>query len=323
MWSSVLLLIPVAVAPANDDSRENVASTVQLERDETAGQLRVLLDGKEAVVYQYGQHNDMAHYFPLRSPSGKSMTVQQTDPYPHHRSFWFADRVQLEGHRAVSFYAALNSRKDKGDPNSPFVDRIRHVEFVKTEADKAQADVDARLVWEVDLGETPVLDESRQMHVTALGEGEYFLDITFTLTAAYGDVTFVSDWVHYAWPYLRMNKQFNVQEGGATITSSEGGVNQSQTNGKPARWMDYSCPAGGVTEGLAVFSHPDNGYPHKWLTRDYGTFGPRRIDAKSGNPFTLKEGESIRQRIGVLVHRGDVNAGNVAQRYRQYVDGKL
>lgn len=296
---------------------------IQLDHQDATGELRVMIDGQEAIVYQYGPKNDMAHYYPVRSPSGKPMTVQKTDPYPHHRSFWFADKVTLAGHRTVGFYSALYSKADKNDPNSPFTDRIRHVEFVKEEVRESTATVDAKLVWEMDLGKTPVLDELRRMRITALGQGEYFLDLTFTLTAAYGDVSFVSDWVHYAWPYIRMNRQFNVQDGGGTITSSEGGVNQKETNGKPARWMDYSCTVEGTTEGLAVFSHPSNGYPHKWLTRDYGTFGPRRVDAKSGKPFTLKKGEKLEQRIGVLVHRGDVVGGKVAERYQEYVSGDL
>ncbi len=299
------------------------APQIQLEQKDATGTLHVMIDDKEAIVYQYGPKNDMAHYYPVRSPSGKSMTVQQTDPYPHHRSFWFADKVNLAGHRSVGFYSALYSKVDKNDPDSPFKDRIRHVEFAKEEVDQSKATVDAKLVWEMDLGKTPVLDELRQMQVVALGNGEYFLDLTFTLTAAYGDVSFTSDWVHYAWPYIRINKQFNVQDGGGTITSSEGGVNQKQTNGKPAKWMDYSCAVESETEGMAVFSHPSNGYPHKWLTRDYGTFGPRRIDEKSGKPFTLKRGESLAQRIGVLVHRGDVSVGRVTERYQKYVAGEF
>jgi len=318
----VLLGFGIAALGSADD-RTDGASRVQFACDDAKGEFRVLIDGKEAIVYQYGDQNDMAHYYPVRSPSGKSMTVQKTDPYPHHRSFWFADRVSLEGQRQVSFYSALYSKKDKNDPDSPYADRIRHVEFVKEETNGSEATVDAQLVWEMDLGKTPVLDELRRMRVVALGEGEYFFDLTFTVTATYGNVTFTSDWVHYAWPYIRMNKQFNVQDGGGTITSSEGGVNQKETNGKPARWMDYSSTVDGETEGMAVFSHPDNGYPHKWLTRDYGTFGPRRTDEKSGKPFTLKKGESIEQRVGVLVHRGDVKAGKVAERYGQYVDGNL
>ncbi len=318
----VLLGLSIA-ASATADERTTEASQVQFARDDATGEFRVLIEGKEAIVYQYGPQNDMAHYYPVRSPSGKSMTVQKTDPYPHHRSFWFADKVALDGHGQVGFYSALYSKTDKNDPDSPYANRIRHVEFVKEETNGGEATVDARLLWEMDLGKTPVLDEFRRMRVVALSGNEYFFDLTFTVTAGYGNVTFTSDWVHYAWPYIRMNKQFNVQDGGGTITSSEDGVNQKETNGKPAAWMDYSSTVDGETEGMAVFSHPENGYPHKWLTRDYGTFGPRRIDEKSGKPFTLKKGESIEQRIGVLVHRGDVKTGKVAERYGQYVDGKL
>jgi hypothetical protein len=292
---------------------------VQFERDDDAGQLRVLIDGKEAITYRFAQDLDLVHYFPVRSPSGKSMTVQHPDPYPHHRSFWFADRVRVGGGRHVGFYNALYSQADKDDPKSPFRDRIRHVAFLPSPPD--QAILRAKLVWEMDLDQ-PVVDEIRTMRVVPLADGEYFLDITFTLTAARDDVTFTSDWVHYAWPYIRMSPAFSVQQGG-TITNSEGGTNQTGTNGKEAVWVDYSNTVDGQTEGLAVFSHPDNAQPHKWLTRDYGCFGPRRIDSKSGEPFTLKPGDSLSRRVGVLVHRGDVQSGTVAKRYQAYVDGDL
>ncbi|HUU21628.1 MAG TPA: DUF6807 family protein, partial [Phycisphaerae bacterium] len=280
---------------------------IDLVQDGAKGQLQVMIDGKEAFVYQHGQDQDLAHYYPVRSPSGKSMTVQKTEPFPHHRSFWFGDRVRLAGQkRDASFYAPLYSQVDKKDPKSPFRDRVRHLEFVPGKVTNDRAEIGMKLVWEMDLN-TPVIDEDRKMRVVALGDGQYFLDVTFTVTAAHGDVTFTSDWVHYAWPYIRMNKEFSVQ-GGGTIISSEGGKNQKETNGKPADWIDYYNTVEGKTEGLALCSHPDNPRPHKWLTRDYGCFGPRRIDAKSGTKFTLEKGESLVRRIGVLVHRGDSKA---------------
>jgi len=320
LFLSLVLLLVAAPGFAQQDA---TSSTVELADDKAAGQLHVTVDGQEALVYVYGAQHDMAHYFPVRSPSGKSMTVQQTEPYPHHRSFWFADKVKRDGQRDVTFYAALYSRLDKNDPNSPFNDRIRHVEFTRTHVDGGEAVVEDRLIWEMDQGKTPVLGESRKLRVVALGAGQYFLDLTFTVTAAFGDVTFTSDAVHYAWPYIRINDTFNVEKGGGTITSSTGGVNQAETNMKEARWVDYSCTVDGVTEGMAVFSHSDNRHPHKWLTRDYGTFGPRRADDRSGKPFTLKQGESLSQRVGVYVHRGDVQAADVAARYQQYLEGKL
>ena len=316
-----LLLIALPAAKpvlAEGPAQGSEAPPVTLDRNDDEGRLRVLIDGKEALVYLYGKDRDLVHYYPVRSPSGKSMTVQQTEPYPHHRSFWFGDLVQLAGQRKASFYSPLYSGKDR---KPPFKDHVRHVEFAPEGTEPAPPVIRPKLVWEMD-GDKPVLDEARELRVVALGDGEYFLDVTFTVTASYGDVTFASDWVHYAWPYIRMCTAFSGDQGG-TITNSEGGVGQAETNGKEAVWIDYSNTVEGATEGLAIFSHPDNDQPHKWLTREYGCFGPRRIDARSGKPYTLKKGESISRRVGVLVHRGDVKDGRVAERYEAYLKGEL
>ena len=60
---------------------------------------------------------------------------------------------------------------------------------------------------------------------------------------------------------------------------------------KPALWIDYSGTVEGEAAGVAVFQWPD-GREHRWLTREYGCFGPRRPDDPSGQPFTLRKGES-------------------------------
>lgn len=313
-------LIVCRLCPAAEpDAAAN--ARVGFQQDDEAGTLQILVDGKEALVYCHGKDVDLPHYYPVRSPSGKSMTVQKTNPYPHHRSFWFADRVKLDGGRDVGFYDCLYTAADRKNPKAPFRDHVRHVKVDAQSASGDEGRLVTTFVWEMD-NDKPVLDEKRELRIVALGGGEYFLDITFTVTANYGEVTFTSDAVHYAWPYIRMNPQFSV-EGGGKIVNSEGGVNQKGTNGKVARWVDYSNTVEGVTEGLAVFSHADNAQPHAWLTRDYGTFGPRRIDARSGKPFTLKKGESLSRRVGVLVHKGGVDDGNVARRYQQYIQGQL
>jgi len=302
---------------------------IEFKNDDKASTRTITIDGREALTYLHGADLETTCFYPVRSPSGKLMTLKIADAkkkqsYPHHRSFWFTDKIQLEGKRDVNFYASYYSRLDKKDPKSPFRDRIRHVEFLPTKADKDKPVVRTgmKLVWEAD-GKTPYLDETRDMRIVALGDGQYFLDIVFTVTATYGDVKFTSNSVHYAWPYVRMHPQFSVDQGG-TITNSEGGVNQKGTHNKAADWIDYSGSVDGVTEGLAIFSHPDNDRPHKWLTRNYGCFGPRRIDARSGNrKFVLAKGKSLKRRVGVLVHTGDVKAGQVAKRYKMYTDGKL
>ena len=294
---------------------------IELRRDDESGRLHVFIDGQVILVYQYINWIDIPHYFPMNSPSGKNMLVQQTEPYPHHRAFWFADKVRLNGGREVSTYNALYSGQKIGRNayGPPFRDHIRHLRFNQCEAEGSRAVIETELLWEMD-DNTPVLEEHRHLVIHALGKGEYLLDITFLLTAAFGDVEFVSDDVHYAWPYLRLHPIFSGENGG-TITADNGATGQEATNMKIARWIDYSNTVEGIREGVAVFQWPD-GRERRWLMREYGCFGPRRPDGQSGNLFTLKKGESARQRVGILVHKGNVKTGQVAKMYHQYIKGK-
>lgn len=292
---------------------------IELRQDDEAGQLHVIIDRSEALVYRYIQWVDLPHYWPMYSPSGKNLLVEQNNPYPHHRSFWLADTVRLNGGREVSTYYSFNTGQRIGREafGPPFRDHIRHVKFTCLDEEENRAVIDAKLLWEMD-GNQPVLEEKRHLVVLALNNGEYLLDITFKLTAAYGDVEFVSDDVHYAWPYLRMHPQFSGENGGI-IAADNGATGQEGTNMKIARWIDYSNTVDGVTEGVAFFQWPD-GQAHRWLTREYGCFGPRRPDELNGKPFTLKKGESITQRVGILVHRGNVKTGGVSERYQKYIE---
>ncbi|MCP4377281.1 MAG: hypothetical protein GY794_14030 [bacterium] len=325
---AIALAMTVALACPPAD-KAPATPKIEFRNDTKTATRTVMIDGKEAFVYRHGDDLETTCFYPVRSPSGKLMTLKIADAkkkqnYPHHRSFWFTDKIQLEGHREVNFYASYYDHIDKKDPKSPFRNRIKHVKFLPTEvqAGKPVARTGMKLLWEADR-KTPYLDETRDMRIVALGNGQYFLDITFTVTATYGNVRFASDSVHYAWPYVRMHPQFTVPQGG-TITNSQGNVNQKGTHDKVAVWIDFSGTVDGVTEGLAIFSHPDNDHPHKWLVRDYGCFGPRRIDARSGNKkFVLKKGKSLKRRVGILVHRGDVKTGSVAQQYKMYIEGKL
>ncbi len=289
--------------------------------DESQGILSVQISGQEVFVYQYANTLDLPHYWPLNSPSGKNMLVQQTEPYPHHRAFWFADTVRFPGEREVSTYNALYSGKQTGENTygPPFDDRVRHRSFRRMEAGLQKAVIIAELVWEMDQSRL-ILDELRHVVVFALGAGEYLLDMTFTLTASYGDVEFVSDAVHYAWPYLRLQTRYSGENSG-TITSDSGATGQEATNEKVALWIDYSNTLEGRTEGIAVFQWTD-GQDHRWLTREYGCFGPRRPDETSGQPFTLRRGESLSQHVGILVHSGNVKTGRVEERYQDYIAGK-
>jgi len=291
---------------------------ISIDRDDEAGTLRFTIDGNEAFTYRYGQEFAIPHIWPLRSPSGKSLLVQKTEPFPHHRSLWIVDRVQLGDGPDTDFYHEWKNLRDNEHPEQGHHSFIRHDSLTEVKSEvgegKARARAIAELTWIA--RDEPVLAQTWNIELEDLGDGEYLLDLAWDLRAEYGDVSFLSDWVHYAWPYLRMDPLFNGEHGGV-IVDDQGRRGQAETNEKYARWIDYSNTVDGLTEGVAVLL-PDDGEKRTWLTREYGTFGPRRPDAWSGTRFTLKRGEKLEGRVGILVHRGDAGGGSVAERYREH-----
>lgn len=305
-----ILLLPLGACAS--------APSIELTSDD-AGSLTVSIDGREAFTYRGAARFAIPHVHPLRSPSGRSLLVQQTEPFPHHRALWIADRVQLEGGRDVDFYHCTKNLRDRQKPELGHSSFIRHDAFDDQRIAARDATFAVRSTWIAD-EDTPILDDRRRFHVRDLGDGEYLIDLTWELRAAHGDVTFRSDAVHYAWPYLRIEPGLSVASGGVLV-DDRGRRGQAETHGKVARWIDYSHTLDGVAEGVAVFVFPD-GEEHTWLTRDYGTFGPRRAADFSGTRFALKKGEAIAGRVGILVHRGDADGGRVAERYREYAAGE-
>lgn len=276
-------------------------STTRLVMNEEAHSLQFLLNEKEAFAYQFGPEFAIPHVWPLNSPSGRSLLVQKTEPFPHHRSLWIVDRVQLNDGVVTDFYHEWQNLRDKENPAAGHHSYIRHDGFSEITDYSATAE----LTWVVQ-EDQPVLTQTCSFEIEDQGDGQYALEMNWKLTAAFGPVTFHSDWVHYAWPYLRMDPSFSGEQGGI-ITSDDGRVGQKATNEMYAAWMDYSNTIDGITEGLTVFTPPD-GKLRKWLTREYGTFGPRRPDDLSGTKFVLQEGESLTGSVLIFVHNGGVES---------------
>lgn len=323
----VLFALGTACLPAQ------TTSTIALDQDDKRGTLRVSIGERELFTYNYSDDWALPHFFPMNSPSGKNLLVEKTEPYPHHRAFWVADTVVRDGVKGDvynSYYSGRKKQKLPGKPKekreykAPFNTASRHLDFVNQTFLDGSASIQEDLVWETSRTATafPLLSEHRKIKIYPLSEGEYFMDFAFTLTADFGDVQFVSDAVHYAWPFLRINTQFS-PEGGGTLSDDRGTTGQASTNLKPAKWIDYSNKVDGTTEGVTVFQWPDGGPDRLWLTRDYGTFGPRRPPQQSGVPFTLKRGGSLSQRVGIYVHNGNAAEADLRAMRDKFVQQKL
>ena len=304
---------------------EDVRFTLQT--DAGKGITTIALDGKAVVIYRHGEDVDLPHFYPWNSSSGRNMVVDITEPFPHHRAFWVSENdILLEGEtKSFANYMAVYTGVSKAEvsqwPVAPYGNRSKHIAFENIKSTKTTLEFDETIRWLA--GETKIADELRHYQFTALENGEYFIDFSFKIVAAYGKLTIKSDLTHYAWPYIRMNETFNVEKGKGVITNSEGKVGQEAIDQKPALWVDYSAPTpNGKMEGLACFIHPSQTESVTWLVRDYGCWGPNRKASQHNVTFEVSKGEALVQRVGLLIHNGDVSSGNIAERYRAYCTEK-
>lgn len=107
---------------------------------------------------------------------------------------------------------------------------------------------------------------------------------------------------------VRVNTPMTVKKGGR-ITSSEGGVDEKGTWGRPARWMDYTGKVNGKNAGVTLVSNPENPRGSWFHTRDYGLmvanlFARKAFTKKETDPITLKPGQNLRLGYLLIIHDG-------------------
>jgi hypothetical protein len=105
-------------------------------------------------------------------------------------------------------------------------------------------------------------------------------------------------------------------DSGGVLVNSEGDRGEEETWGRRAAWADYYGTRNGVTEGLAILTHPSNPWhPSPWFTRNYGFFSPTPMQWLADGRFDLEEGETLSLRYRVLVHEGSAEEAAIADRY--------
>jgi len=126
---------------------------------------------------------------------------------------------------------------------------------------------------------------------------------------------------------IRVEKKSKVDlpPGNGTILDSEGRKNGDQVWGNSAAWCDYSGTIAGQHVGMTLFCHPKNFRPSWFHARDNGlltanAFGRQAFRKGEKSSISVKPGEKLRLRYGVLIHsdpadgRPDLNAA-----YEDYV----
>ncbi len=288
-------------------------------------------DGKELVArYHTGPEVAKPYFYPLAAPGGLKVTrgvpvpKGETDDHPHQKSAWFCHgdvipegielKHKIKGVKGVDFWS----------------EAAGHGKIVCAKVNAEDARGEAVIVtlneWRT-ADDVKVLDESRTIRLRPV-EGGYLFVFDIELKASVCPLTF-GDTKEGSFG-VRVPDSMTEKKGKGVLTNAEGKQGMKAIWGQRSEWSDYSGPVGDKDEtlptaGVTIFDHPKNPVPACWHSRDYGLmaanpFGRNAFPgAKEDKLVKLAKGESLKLRYGLLLHKGDVKEGKVAEVYGQFV----
>jgi hypothetical protein len=301
-------LVAAVLSPA-------VACAAEVTTEKTPGGVAVKVDGQPFTEY-LTKSGSKPILWPVYGPTGKRMTRNwpmedgvpgETDrDHPHQRSLWFT-HGDVNG---IDFWS-----EGKG--------RIEHREFVKVE-NGPPATIVTRNDWLSPDGSKLVCQDERTFTFGADADSRW-IDCAIEIKATNGPVVF-GDTKEGSFG-VRTASSMRVQQGVKIvghIVNSAGQTNLAAW-GKPAPWVDYYGPVEDETLGIAIMNHPSSfRFPTHWHVRTYGLFAANPFGlgdfsgGKEQGAYTLSEGETLKLRYRVLLHKGDEKAGRVAEAYEHF-----
>jgi hypothetical protein len=268
----------------------------KLEKDQAA----VNVDGKLFTCYKFADSQKYPYLWPVNGPlSGKSITTETSEPYPHHHSLFFGcDRVN-----GGNYWQDVNARGQILS-QGPKIAEAAGERVVLTDM----------CLWKQP-GKEPVIEDTRQIIISAPSEKLRFIDFRITVTPLV-DIEILK--TNHSLFSARVVPELSVQSGG-TLINANGNTSEKGTFGVASPWCDYSGSRNGLTEGIAILQNPKNRwYPSKWFTRDYGFFSPTPMNWVEGGKLNLAKGEKLTLEYRVVVHAGDSKAANIAGLFDRY-----
>jgi hypothetical protein len=295
-------------------------------------QIDVAIDGKPYTTFFYGPEVAKPYLYPLRAPSGISVTrsfpmdkvAGESTDHQHHRSMWFA-------HSAVNGFDYWNNEFSY-ENNPKVAGKLGHIYVTKVSKIQSGAktgEIDETSEWKQPNG-VVVLNEDRKMIFHAGGPNRV-IDFEFVLTAK-TDVKFedAKDGV------FGIRVASGLEEPGpksiaepkrtGLMQNAQGCKTEAECWGKRSEWMDYSGTVDGQQVGIAIFDTPGNsGFPTYWHARGYGLFannifGRNEFTNKKepDGSVSLKPGEQLHFKYRVVIHPGDTASAHIADLYKEW-----
>jgi hypothetical protein len=263
-------------------------------------QVQVFVAGKLFTCYKFAASGKYPYFWPINGPaSGKSITTETSEPYPHHHSLFFGcDRVN-----GGNYWQEGNERGQIVSIGPKIIqDSGRQVIFTD------------KCLWQQS-GEKPIILDLRRVAVSAPSETLRFIDFEITLDPL-TDIHILK--TNHSLFAARVAPELSVSSGG-TLINTEGKTGEKSTWGVASPWCDCSGTRNGTTEGIAILQHPANRwFPCKWFTRDYGFFSPTPMFWLEEGHLELPKGETLTLRYRVVIHAGDAKAADINALFKQY-----
>jgi hypothetical protein len=272
----------------------------------------VEIDGKIFTTYHFADDFILPavrpFFYPALAADGTEMTIDHAQHPPLHayqRSIWIgAGNVNGADHW-----------KFKAKP----LPKQRHIKFDYVHGDGFQEE----LIWE-DAKGGPMLNEVRTVQFVAYPDGARQINFDLRFMPIDKNVTFFNT-ADNGLLSVRPNPEI---AGNPEFTAADG----AKECNHHTTWCDESGKINGKTYGIAIFDDPHNPRnPPLWhagkdarLATDI--FIPRP-DYKRGDPdqhagdFTIKLGQTVSFRYGMLFHAGDADAARLKQRYAEFIAG--
>jgi len=302
------------------------AARAEITAEQNKDGVAIKIDGQPFTEYLTNAGHSPAMY-PLIGPTGKPVTRSYpfteptkdgTNDHPHHQSFWFThDKVN-----GINFWAA-NKNDDKKDSGA----HIAHRDFVDVSSTGSTARIVTRNDW-MD-GDKRVCEDQRTIVFGKGSADSRWIDFKITIKATDGDVTFGDTKEGSFALRVADSMRVDAKQGGYIVNSD--GKENGDAWALPAKWVDYTGPVDGETQGIAIMSHPKSFHPlPRWHVRTYGLFAANpffqkdsldKIGAAKQGEYTIKKGDSITLRYRVLLHRGKTNPTEINQAFSDFAAG--
>ncbi|MBN1341736.1 MAG: PmoA family protein [Phycisphaerae bacterium] len=292
----ITLLITHHLAPAAPPNQTPLDLTAKL----VPNAIDVSVGGKLFTAYKFAPDQKYPYLFPVSGPiTGKTVTTETSQPYPHHHSLFFGcDKVN-----GGNYW-------QEGNPRGQITSKGPKI----LEAKGKRVVIEDHAQWHRPGAENPFSDK-RTIVISAPSPTLRFIDFEITLTAEI-DVQIVK--TNHSLFCARMAPHMNVENGGRLV-NAEGDLKQAGTLAKKSLWCDYSNKHDGHVEGLAILDWPKNRWtPCTWLTRDYGFFSPTPMNWLGPDGLKFKKGETLTLKYRVVVHAGNEKDADIAALYKQW-----